>query len=113
MEIGNNWGAVDPSKLDTFTQLGQREQSAVYTALRGIQSWQEKRQEPKPIRVRITTDNHFNLRAYADVLHELGIGITDSLVRDKDQAITFQPRPYSRTFMPETDRDRFDAIREK
>lgn len=107
-------GAVDPSELNSFKQLGQREQRAVHTASAGIQSWQEKRLPPRPMRVRVTPDNPFDIRGFAGVLHEMQIGISDSLTRDEadPNIVTFQPRPYSRTFMPQNDRDRLDALRE-
>lgn len=38
METVKNWGAVDPSTLDSFNRLGPREQNAVRVALGGISS---------------------------------------------------------------------------
>lgn len=112
MELGKNWGKVDPMQVQAFNDLGLREQSAVRMALSGIHQWQLTRQEPKPMRVRVTQNSPFDLRSFVSVLHELRIGVTDSLVQEEDGIITFQPRPYSKTFMPENDRDRVAALRE-
>lgn len=112
MEIGKNWGAVIPDKLESFQQLGEREQNAVRVALKGIRRWQVTKKEPKPMRVRATSQNSFDLRAFAGTLHELQIGITDQMIRDGDDTVVFQPRPYSKTFMPETDADRLEALNE-
>jgi len=112
MEIGKNWGEVDPMQLQSFKELGQREQSAVRVALVGIRKWQVTKKEPEPMRVRITQDNTFNLKSFANTLHELGIGITDSMVRENDEVVIFQPKPYSKTFLPKNDEDRLAALEE-
>lgn len=100
MERGRAW-AVDPSKLETFNKLGQREQKAVGVVLRGIQGWETTKIEPRPMRARVTPDSPFNLKEFANVLHEMGIGIVDSVVQDEKDpnVVTFQPRPYSKDFM--------------
>ncbi len=110
MEIGKNWGKIDPAQLETFERLGMREQDAVIMALGGIHRWQLDGKEPKPMRVKIKPDNPFDLKAFAGVMHELQIGIADSLVRTEDDVVTFQPRPYSKTFMPANDMDKLNAL---
>jgi hypothetical protein len=111
MELGKNWGKVDPMQLQSFNELGQREQKAVRNALTGINQWQITKEPPKPMRVKIAQDNSFNLRSFAGVLHELGIGITPSLGREEG-TVVFQPKPYSKNFLPKTGSDRVNAMME-
>lgn len=109
MELGRNWGAVDPTRAKTFQRLGAREQNAVRVALVGISQWQQTKEQPKSMRIQTTEQRTFDLRAFAGTLHELGIGITD-LKCEGSSTVIFQPKPYSRTFMPQTDGDRLDAL---
>ncbi|MDD5416088.1 MAG: hypothetical protein PHE48_03755 [Candidatus Daviesbacteria bacterium] len=50
----------------------------------------------------------FNFRDFANALHELGIGITGSLMRDgSGRVIAFQPKPYEGDFRDGTTGDVF------
>lgn len=87
----------DPRKLKEFWTLGGREQKAVDIALSGISQWRMTGEEPKPIKVTITPQNQFDLKAFANVLHSLSIDIASSLkgaTADNKTIVTFQPKPY-------------------
>ncbi len=76
------------------------EQNAVKVAIRGIAAWQQTLQEPKPMRVVVTPANPFNIKAFANTLHGLGINISSSIqgkaIGDQVE-ITFQPKPYEKS----------------
>jgi hypothetical protein len=113
MELGKNWGKVDPIQLQSYKCLGQREQKAVRNALTGINQWQITKEPPKPMLVRIAEDNPFDLKSFANVLHELGIGISDTITWEEEGgAVIFQPKPYSKNFLPKTGVDRANALKE-
>lgn len=87
---------TDPVGIKGFLDLGEREQVAIRVALTGVRTWRSTGVEPKPMSVTITNERPFDLRAFAGMLHTLGIGISDSLKRDENTgAVTFQPKPYS------------------
>ncbi|MCL4366840.1 hypothetical protein M1563_01580 [Patescibacteria group bacterium] len=104
METRQSWQATNPTLLDSYNGLGPREQKAVWMALHGIVSWHDSAKEPAPMRVRISPENPFDLKGFANVLHEMRIGIGESLAQENG-VVTFQPRPYDRTFMPQTRED--------
>lgn len=97
MVFENGWGNVDPTIQEGFDSLGSREQNAANIALNGIESWRTTFEEPKPMRVRVTPENGFDLRGFANFMHTLKVGIAQSLVVEEG-VVTFQPTPYSEEF---------------
>lgn len=98
MVEANNWSQVNPSEAEGFDLLGPREQRAAIMAARGIASWERTFDEPKPMRVAVTPENPFNLKAFAGFMHSLQVGIAESLTQEEDGAFTFQPKPYAEEF---------------
>ena len=102
MVEGTNWSQVHPAEHEGFELLGAREQNAALVAMRGIASWQTTFEEPKPMRVVVTSERPFNMRAFAGFMHTLHVGVAESLTTEEDgSAITFQPKPYSEEFHAE------------
>ncbi|HVZ11711.1 MAG TPA: hypothetical protein VG965_01655 [Patescibacteria group bacterium] len=95
MESGRGWG-IDPMQTEGYKALGQREQNAVNTALRGISTWVATGNEPRQMRVTVTPERGFDMKAFANVLHELRIGVvmSDEPIEDPNMVV-FQPTPYS------------------
>lgn len=101
METPRNWGAVDPTTIEGFDKLGERERRAVSTAISGLARLQRTGLLPPPMRVRITEANSFDLRGFAGTLHSVGVGIAQSLREDESGALIFQPTPYNQNLKQE------------
>lgn len=89
------WQRTDISVMESFSRLSVREQTAVRIAVDGLRAWRISDQEPKPMRVVITEERPFDLRGFAQVLHELGVGITDGIRQEDENTVVFQPKPYN------------------
>ena len=90
-----NCGTFDPVSAEGFADLREREQRAIKVALVGIGIWQRKGVPPQPMRVAISEEKPFDYKSFANVLHKMGVGITDQRVNKEEGCITFQPKPYS------------------
>ncbi len=89
------WQAANIDGMESFRMLSQREQGAVRRTLSGLRAWRASGEAPKPMRVEITEERPFDFRGFAQVCHELGIGVTGGIRRDGENAFVFQPRPYN------------------
>lgn len=99
METGTYWGVVDPETLESFQELGLREQSAVKLALVDIKRWKDTGIEPNPMKVTIASERSFATKLFANVMHELGVDVASSYQRNEiDGSITFQPKPYNKKY---------------
>lgn len=88
------WQAANIAGMESYRLLSQREQAAVRRTLSGLRAWRASGEVPKPMRVEITEERPFDFRGFAQVCHELGVGVTGSIRRDGENAFVFQPRPY-------------------
>ena len=97
-----NAGWVDVSDLglvESFQYLTEREQRAVVLAVNGVRYWAITGEEPKPMIVRSSPENPFDLKKVAGILHELGINIGETLQQVDTSTVTFQPTPYNRSLL--------------
>lgn len=93
MEAPKNWFEIDPETVEGFKELNEREQNAVRVALNGLYRWRKTGLPPAEMRVVATPERPFYMREFVGVLHNMGIGIEDTLETDGTEAYIFQPFP--------------------
>lgn len=88
-------GIVNPADFEKFQALGEREQNAVWLALKGI-SQKRVGREVKPMRVVASHDKPFDFPAFASVMDDLGLHIDNAFEKTGDDTYVFifDPIPF-------------------
>jgi hypothetical protein len=85
---------VDFSLARNVLKLGVREKRAIETVLMGLYRTQQTgKDQEKPIRIKVSSENPFHWKNFSDTMTKLGIDVFSSFKEDPvDKTITFQPK---------------------